>query len=49
MTGQDGTTAFPFGVVTYSHAMTKRPEVGNTVVVETPAYRTYAFEFRNRL
>lgn len=50
ITGSDGTTLYPYGYVTYSRASSAVPQVGASIVFdEAPAYRTYSFEFQNKL
>ena len=50
ITGPDGTTLYPYGYVTYSETYTDSPKAGDTIRFESaPSYRTYSFEFKNRL
>jgi hypothetical protein len=50
ITGADGTTQYPYGYVTYSETSDDVPEAGDTINFDNaPSYRTYSFEFQNKL
>lgn len=50
ITGPDGTTLYPYGYVTYSVTSGDLPKAGDTINFDNaPSYRTYSFEFQNRL